>query len=213
MRSQDQNRASGRHHARSAPTLLPIAPRPPSSPPASTAIQPSSRSGYRDGRGSQPPDVAARTAASTSRARAAVAATGGRGTPQGAPHHRIGSHSTPGSRSSTSSSSMRSPEHQQYALQPDLNHHGSLSPLAMPLGSFSPPLCSISDIPGSMSLFSPYEHPYGSLDTSFLDASDGLGAAAFPSLEDFDLDTAGFQDDLMQGEWRWFAEDHEHSLR
>ncbi|KAL4903878.1 hypothetical protein BDW74DRAFT_155551, partial [Aspergillus multicolor] len=123
------------------------------------------------------------------------------------------SYSTPGSRSGHGSSSMPSPEHQQYALQPDLNYHGSLSPLAIPFGSFSPPLCSISDIPGSMSLVSPYANPYGALDTSFLDASDGLGAAAFPSLENFDLSTAGFQDDLMQGEWRWLAEDHDqHGL-
>lgn len=82
----------------------------------------------------------------------------------------------------------------------------------MPLGSVSPPQYPIPDISGSMSLVSPYDHPYGGLDASFLDPNDGAGPAVFPSLEDLGMDAVGLQDDLMQEEW-WFAEDHDHELR
>ncbi|KAL6230274.1 copper fist DNA binding domain-containing protein [Aspergillus navahoensis] len=218
MRSE-QNRGFGRHghsHARPAPALLPIAPRPPSSsPPASTnatAIQPSPRSGYRDSRDYESPD-AVRAATSTRAGRSAVA-TGGRGAAQGA-LHRTNYHSTSASRSGTGpgTSSMRSPPLQPYASQPEITHNTSLSPLAMSLASFSPLPYSVSDAPGSMSLVSPYGHPYGDLDASFLDSNGGAGPAAFPSLEDFGLDAAELQLDMMQEEWRWFAEDQDHDLR
>ncbi|KAL4817195.1 copper fist DNA binding domain-containing protein [Aspergillus spinulosporus] len=221
MRSE-QNRGSGRHghsHARPAPALLPIAPRPPSSsPPASTnatAVQPSSRSGYRDRRGSQYPDAAARTTTPNPRAIAATVTAGVRGAAQGVLYHRTNYHSAPTQKSGTGpgTSSMHSPPLQPYALQPGIPHHASLSPLAMPHGSFSPPQYPIPDISDSMSLVSPYDHPYGGLDASFLDPNDGAGAAVFPSLEDLGMDAVGLQDDLMQEEWRWFAEDHDHELR
>lgn len=100
---------------------------------------------------------------------------------------------------------MRYSQHQQYSPQHQAApvHYGGLSPLSMPLGSFSPTLCSISDIPASMSMVSPFDHPYG--DPSLLDGSGG--AAVFPSLEDFDL--GGLPDELMQEDWRWFADDNE----
>ena len=100
---------------------------------------------------------------------------------------------------------MRYTQHQQYSPQHQAApaHYGGLSPLSMPLGSFSPSLCSISDIPALIPMVSPFDHPYG--DPSLLDGSGG--AAAFPSLEDFDL--GGLPDDLMQEDWRWFADDNE----
>ncbi|KAL4920663.1 copper fist DNA binding domain-containing protein [Aspergillus aurantiobrunneus] len=202
LRAQAQNRASGRHPRPSPPALLPIAPRPTSSSSPPSTIQSSSRSGHS--RGSQPRDAPA----SVPRARGA-AAMGGRGAPRGAPHHRTTSHSqspsTPGSVSSTMRSSQ---QHQHYTAQPRHSpgpaHYGALSPLAMPLGSFSPPLCSITDMSSSMSMVSPFMHPYGD-DPSLLDGSGA--AAAFPSLEDFDLD--GLQDDMMQEDWRWFSDEHD----
>ncbi|KAL4991903.1 copper fist DNA binding domain-containing protein [Aspergillus falconensis] len=220
MRSE-QNRGSGRHghsHARPAPALLPIAPRPPSSsPPASTnaaAIQPSPRSGYRDSRDYESPD-SVRNTTSTPRAMKGAVATGARGAAQGALHHRTNYHSSSAPRSGTGpgASSMRSPLLQPYASQPGISHNASLSPLAMPLGTFSPPPYSVSDISGSMSLVGPYDHPYGDLGASFLDSNNGAGPAAFPSLEDFGLDAEGLQLDMMQEEWRWFAEDQDHDLR
>ncbi|KAL2793867.1 copper fist DNA binding domain-containing protein [Aspergillus keveii] len=193
LKSQSQNRSSGRH-ARSSPTgFLPIAPRPTSSSPPPSVTQSSSRQGYS--RGSQSSDAATHAP----RAGAAGAA-GGRGAPQGAPHHRT---HNPTARSSAPRTSQHHHHHQHYAPQPGSSHYGSLSPLNMPLGSFSPPLCSMSDIPVSMSMVSPFDHPYG--DPSMLDGSGG--AAAFPSLEDFDL--GGLQDDMMQEEWRWFSDDHD----
>ncbi|KAL4981058.1 copper fist DNA binding domain-containing protein [Aspergillus desertorum] len=217
MRSE-QNRGSGRHghsHARPGPALLPIAPRPPSSPPApinATAIQPSSRSEYHDSRDYQPPD-ASRVTTSTPRAIAAAVAGGGRGAAQGALHNRTNSHSTLASRSRTRpGSSTRSPLIQPYDSQPEIVHHTALSPLAMPHESFSPPPYSISSIPGSTSLVNPYDHPYGDLGASFLNLNDGAEPAAFPSLEYFSLDAVGLEDDMMQEEWRWFAEDHHHDL-
>ncbi|KAL3460806.1 copper fist DNA binding domain-containing protein [Aspergillus heterothallicus] len=193
LKSQSQNRASGRH-ARSNPSaFLPIAPRPTSSSPPPSVPQSSSRQGYS--RGSQSSDVAALTP------RSGAAGTGGRGAPQGAPHHRS---SNPSARSSTQRSSQHSHQHQHqhYAPHPSASHYGGLSPLSMPLGSFSPPICSMSDMPGSMSMVSPFDHSYG--DPSMLDGSGG--AAAFPSLEDFDL--GPLPDDMMQEDWRWFPEDN-----
>lgn len=199
--SSAKQRASGRHARSNPPALLPLAPRPTSSSPPS-ATQSSSRSGYGSGRGSQPPG----STASTPRSKAAVAA-GGRGAPQGAPHHRTHSHSHSHSQNPSSprsgSASMRYSQQQQYSPQHQAApaHYGGLSPLSMPLGSFSPSLCSVSDIPASMSMVSPFDHTYG--DPSLLDG----GAAAFPSLEDFDL--GGLPDELMQEDWRWFADDNE----
>ncbi|KAL2843854.1 copper fist DNA binding domain-containing protein [Aspergillus pseudoustus] len=188
LKSQSQNRASGRH-ARSNPSaFLPIAPRPTSSSSPPSATQ-SSRQGYT--RGSQSSDAA------TLAPRAGAVGAGERGAPQGAPRHRS-------SNSTARSSAPRATQHQhqQQHYTPGPSHYGSLSPLSMPLGSFSPPLCSMSDIPGSMSMVNPFEHPYG--DPSMLDGSGG--AAAFPSLEDFDL--GPLQDDMIEEDWRWFSDDH-----
>ncbi|KAL4873922.1 copper fist DNA binding domain-containing protein [Aspergillus spectabilis] len=205
LRAQAQNRASGRHARPNPPTLLPLAPRPTSSSPPSSATQSSSRPGFS--RGSHSSDAAA--LAPAPRARGAAAAVRGRGAPPGAPHHRTTSHhSTPKMGSSAPRSSQYQHQHQhhhsQYAPQPvPAQYGGNLSPLNMPLGSFSPPLCSISDIPSSMSMVNPFDHPYG--DPSLLDGSGG--AAAFPSLEDFDL---AIHEDMMQEEWRWFSDDPDH---
>ncbi|KAL2802712.1 copper fist DNA binding domain-containing protein [Aspergillus granulosus] len=191
LKSQSQNRASGRH-ARSNPSaFLPIAPRPSSSSPPSSATQSASRQGYS--RGSQSSDAAPPTP------RAGAGGAGGRGAPQGASHHRA---NHPTARSSAPRASQHQHHLQHYAPQSGPGHYGGLPPLSMPLGSYSSPLCSMSDIPVSMSMVSPFDHSYG--DPSMLDGSGG--AAAFPSLEDFDL--GPLQDDMMQDDWRWFSDDH-----
>ncbi|KAL2817272.1 copper fist DNA binding domain-containing protein [Aspergillus cavernicola] len=193
LKSQSQNRASGKHTRSNSSAFLPIAPRPiSSSPPPSTTQPQSSRPAYS--RGSQSSDAAPDP-------RARNAAVGGRCAPQGAPHHRTTTHgSNPAARSR--SSALRSPpHHQQYASQPGPAHYSGLSSLNMSAGAFSPPLRSMSDMPVSVSMANPFEHLYG--DPSLLDGSGG--AAAFPSLEDFDL---SLQDDMMQEDWRWYADDH-----
>ncbi|KAL4782172.1 copper fist DNA binding domain-containing protein [Aspergillus varians] len=197
LRSQGQNRAPGSRHARpNPPALLPIAPRPTASSSPPPVTQSSPRPGYS--RGSQPLDPTTPRARGTGTA--AAEAVGGRGAQQqGAPHHRTNSRSQ-------NPSALRSPQlhQQQYVPQYQSTpaQYGGLSPLGMPLGSFSPPMCSMSDITGSMSMVSPLDYPYG--DPSFLDGSGG--AAAFPSLEDFGL--GGLQDDMMQEDWTWFSDEH-----
>ncbi|KAL3476897.1 copper fist DNA binding domain-containing protein [Aspergillus californicus] len=188
LKSESQNRASGRHIRSNSAAFLPIAPRPVES----------LREGYS--RGSRSSDIAPAPASrggTVIRDRRAP-----QGAPQGAPRgaHRDHSDTTARSRSSA----VRSPQHQhhqEYASHGS-SHYGGLSPPGMPFGSFSPPLCSTSGMPVSMSMMSPFDHTYG--DPSLMDGSGG--AAAFPSLEDFDLD--GLQDDSMQEDWRWFADDH-----
>ncbi|KAL4946060.1 copper fist DNA binding domain-containing protein [Aspergillus oleicola] len=205
LRAHAQNAASagGRYARSSPPALLPLAPRPATSasPPLSTAVsQASPRPGDR--RGSRSSSTA--VPASTPRAQGS-AATGGRGTPQGAPHHRT----SPGSRGhqssrSTAQTTMRSPRQHNYAAPTSQMHYSGLSPLSMPLDSFSPPPRSIPDLPVTMSMVSPFDNLYG--DPSLLDGSGG--AAAFPSLEDFDLDAYQYQDDAGDGDWRWISDDH-----
>ncbi|KAL4932988.1 putative Cu-dependent DNA-binding protein [Aspergillus undulatus] len=203
LKAQAQNRASagGRYARSSPPALLPLAPRPSASasPPSSiSANQSSSRQGYSRGSRSS-----SDTAAPATRAKGS-APTGGRGTPQGAPHHRTNPQSPVHASSARSGSgtSARSSQQHYYTPPSSQTHYGGLSPLSMPFDSFSPPLCSMSDFPVTLSMASPFDHLYG--DPALLDGSGG--AAAFPSLEDLDLD--GYQDDLGDTDWRWFS-DHD----
>ncbi|KAL4964850.1 uncharacterized protein BDV14DRAFT_63233 [Aspergillus stella-maris] len=98
---------------------------------------------------------------------------------------------------------MRSPQHPHYIAPSSQSSYHGLSPLDMPLDSFPHPLCSISDFPVTVSMVSPFDSLY--TDPTLLD---GGGAAAFPSLEDFDLDAYQYQDDVGEADWRWFSDDH-----
>ncbi|KAI9367110.1 copper fist DNA binding domain-containing protein [Aspergillus egyptiacus] len=187
QRSQSQNRASGRRTRLSPSAFLPIAPRPAASAPPPATQTPSFPAEHSHG--SHPSDHAA--IPEVGAAAAATAAVGDRRPPQGAPQD--------GTPIQDHNPTAISPP-LQYA-HPDPARYNDLSPAGMPLGSFSPPLCSMSHTHVSLSMVNPFDDQF--VDPSLLDG--GGGSVGFGPLEDLDL---SLQDDMMPEDWKWLADDH-----